>query len=353
MQKRKRSILSIAFIVLIAVAVIQPVPYVIETPGPVFNTLGESNGTPYVDISGVKTYPTSGELNMTTVSIYGGPDKGVDLFQAINAIFPWNKRNHVVPRQVIFPEDMTASENAAINASEFSTSQSYAIAAAMKYLHRHVNEQIVVNSVQQGMPAEKYLKAGDVIVAVDGKKAVTPEQTVNLIRVPPAGRIVKLTILRDSVLQNYKIKTVPKPGSPKLPYIGIGIDTLYSADFPIEFGVNDVGGPSAGTMFALSVIDQLTPGSLTGGKIVAGTGTIDPDGQVGPIGGIQQKMFAAHDHGAKLFIAPQDNCDDVVGNTPAGLTVVPVRTLSDAVQVLDDFRIGKPLSACKVTTPKK
>ena len=350
MNRHKTSMLTVALVVLLVIAIFVPVPYVIEGPGPLFNTLGASHGRQYVNISGVKTYATSGELNMTTVSVFGGPGEGVDLFQAIGAVL--SSRYHVLPREALYPENLTQSQNAAINAEAFSTSQSFAIGAAMKYLHQHVNEQIVVSSIQDGMPAQGKLSAGDVIVAIDGVKAVTPQQTVNLVHVPPVGRVATFTVLRNSVSRDIKIKTVPKPGSPKVPYVGIGVDTLYSADFPITFGVNDVGGPSAGTMFALAIIDKLTPGGLANGKVIAGTGTIDPDGAVGPIGGIAQKMIGARDHGAVLFLAPIENCDEVIGHIPDGLTVTPIHTLSGAVQTLRDYRAGKMLKHCEVKNSK-
>ena len=348
MRKNRTSKLSLLLLFLAGLAIVQPVPYVVETPGPVFNTLGTSKGVPYVDISGTQTYKTSGELNMTTVSIYGGPQRGIDLFQAIGALF--SSRNHVLPREAIYPEGLTADENATQSAEEFSTSQSYAVAAALKYLNEPVNEQVVVTSIQAGMPAHGKLQAGDVIQAVDGKQAIEPKQTVLLIRKPPVGRTVTFTVLRDGVSIEVQIKTVPKPDAPKTPFVGIGLGTLYTANFPITFGVQDVGGPSAGMMFALSIVDQLTPGELTQGKVIAGTGTIEPDGVVGPIGGIRQKMFGARDAGAVLFLAPIENCDEVVGHVPDGMVVTPVRTLSEAVQALGNYKSGKVLPTCKASS---
>jgi PDZ domain-containing protein len=135
----------------------------------------------------------------------------------------------------------------------------------------------------------------------------------------------------------------------KIPYVGIGVDTYYQASFDISFGVEGVGGPSAGTMFAIGIIDKLTPGALTDGKTIAGTGTIDPAGNVGEIGGIAQKLIGANAEGAELFLAPQSNCKDVVGHIPSGLTVVPVTTLTEAMQAISDYKGGKKLAACTDT----
>jgi PDZ domain-containing protein len=99
-------------------------------------------------------------------------------------------------------------------------------------------------------------------------------------------------------------------------------------------------------MFAIGIIDKLTPGALTNGKIIAGTGTITPDGTVGDIGGIQQKLIGARDAGAVLFLAPQGNCQDVIGHIPEGLTVAAIETLEDAMEAIEAFNSGAEVTAC-------
>lgn len=344
MAKRRFVSLSAVLIALAVAALFQPVPYVLERPGPLYNTLGEVDGTKLVDISGTKTYPTSGELNMTTVSVYGGPEQGIDLIQAIGGWF--NPKINVIPREVIYPENLTDEEQQQISVADFSASQSDATAAALNYLHLPVKSKILVSSIESGLPAEGVLEAGDIVLSVNGVEVTTAKQTVELIRVPPVGKLVRMTVLRKGLVKNVLLKTVAHPENAKWPFIGIGVDTNYEATFNINFGVDDVGGPSGGTMFALSIIDKLTPGSLANGKVIAGTGTISPTGQVGAIGGIAQKMIASADHGAQLFIAPQENCEDIVGHVPNGLKVVPVKTLSQAVKVLKDFKNKLSLASC-------
>jgi PDZ domain-containing protein len=99
-------------------------------------------------------------------------------------------------------------------------------------------------------------------------------------------------------------------------------------------------------LFAIGIIDKLTPGALTQGKIIAGTGTIDPDGNVGEIGGIRQKLIGARDAGAVLFLAPEGNCDEVIGHIPDGLTVVAIETLKDAMDEIEAFNAGKTVTPC-------
>lgn len=346
MAKKRLISLSVVFVALAVAALFQPVPYVIERPGPLFNTLGQVDGTKLVEISGTKTYPTTGELNMTTVSVYGGPQQGIDLIQAIGG---WlNPKINVIPREVIYPENLTEKQQREQSVADFSDSQSAATAAALNFLHLPVKSKILVTSIELGMPADGVLEPGDVLLTVNDVEITSARQAVALIRVPPVGKLVRMSVLRKGLVKNLHIKTVSHPDNPKWPFMGIGVGTSYEATFDIEFGVDDVGGPSGGTMFALAIIDKLTPGALTNGKVIAGTGTITAEGRVGAIGGIAQKMIASADHGAKLFIAPKSNCEDIIGHVPAGLKVVPVETLTQAVKVLDDFKANKPLASCPV-----
>ena len=343
--------LSFVFIALAVFALFQPVPYVLEKPGPLYNSLGSVDGKKLVFISGTKTYPTSGEINMTTVGVYGGPEDGIDLLKAIKG---WlDPQINVQPREAVYPENLTDDQEHEINMAYFSESQSDATAAALNYLNLPVASQIFITSVQADYPADGKLQPNDVLLAIDGVQVTSPEQAVRLIRRNSVGSIVEVEVSRHHKVKKFKLKSTSNPEDETIPYIGIGVGTMYSADFNIDFQVDDVGGPSGGTMFALSIIDQLTPGYLNGGKVIAGTGTITPEGKVGAIGGIEQKMYASRDYGADLFLAPAENCDDLLAGTPQGLQVAPVKTLSQAVSVLTAFKAGKPLPTIKSVCTKK
>lgn len=351
MRSRLRQTLSWSLLLLLIAALFIPVPYVMTSPGPVFNTIGEVNDIELISISGTETYPTEGELDMTTVSEYGGPQDGLSMIQAIwGWISPDRK---VVPRETVYPEGETEEENTAKNVEAFSTSQSYAIAAAMRYLKQPINEQVIITSVGLDTPAQDKLRAGDQILAVDGVQMTEPEQVVNAVRSKPIGTDLNFSIIRSDSKLDVVVTSSTRPDDPStepdestIPYIGIGIDLSYSADFEIEFGVTGVGGPSAGTMFAIGIIDKLTPGALTQGKVIAGTGTIDPEGNVGDIGGIQQKLIGARDAGAVLFLAPQGNCDEVIGHIPDGLTVAAIKTLDEAMEAIEAFNSGAEVTSC-------
>jgi PDZ domain-containing protein len=223
----------------------------------------------------------------------------------------------------------------------------------MEYLEQPVNEQVIVTSVGMDTPAQDKLRAGDEILAVDGVEMTTPKQVVDAVRSKPVGTDLNFSIVRSGSKLEVVVTSSTRPDDPAteqdettIPYIGIGIDINYSAEFDIDFGVTGVGGPSAGMMFAIGIIDKLTPGALTQGKIIAGTGTIDPDGNVGEIGGIQQKLVGARDAGAILFLAPEGNCDEVIGHVPNGLTVAAVASLEDAMDEIESFNNGDQVTAC-------
>jgi PDZ domain-containing protein len=351
MRSRLKPTLTWTLLILLGAAMFIPVPYVMTSPGPVFNTIGEVNEIELISISGTETYPTEGELDMTTVSEYGGPQEGLDMFQAIWGWIDPDRR--VVPRESVYPEGETEEENAARNVEAFSTSQSYAIAAAMDYLDQPIKEQVIVTSVGLDTPAQDKLRAGDEILTVDGVPMTTPEQVVEAVRSKPIGTDLNFSVMRGGTKLEVVVTSGTRSDDPEteqneatIPYIGIGIDINYSAEFEIKFGVTGVGGPSAGTLFAIGIIDKLTPGALTQGKIIAGTGTIDPDGNVGEIGGIQQKLIGARDAGAVLFLAPAGNCDEVIGHIPDGLTVAAVASLEDAMDEIESFNNGDQVTTC-------
>ena len=151
---------------------------------------------------------------------------------------------------------------------------------------------------------------------------------------------------RDGRRVNETLTTAPNPDDPALPFVGITPDVDYDFPFQVTISLDDVGGPSAGLMFSLGLVDMLTPGSLNNGAHVAGTGTIDDAGKVGPIGGIQQKMQGARGDGATVFLVPAENCDSAAGAVPKGLRTVKVTTLTSAVNALNAIKAGKSTPTC-------
>jgi Lon-like protease len=344
MSRRSLTLLiaSVGTAVAIAVSVLVPVPYVILGPGPTLNTLGkDSAGHPLITISGHPTYPVNGHLNMVTVSYQGCQGNRFNIFTALVA---WlNPHQAVVPESEICPAGQTQKQTQEQDTQEMTSSQQTATAAALTELHIPYSTQVVVVNPEQGFPAYGVLKAGDVITAVDGKPVTSQAGLSKLVYAHPAGSTLTLTITRDGQSRQVQVGTKLSGGHPVM---GVQITEEYKFPFQVKISVGDIGGPSAGMMFALGIIDKLTKTNLTAGRFIAGTGEIEPSGKVDPIGGIQQKMVGARNAGATIFLTPAANCADAKGAVPAGLRLVKVSTLNQAVTDLEALKSGHSVPSC-------
>jgi Lon-like protease len=323
-------------------AALIPVPYVILSPGPTLNTLGaRPGGKPLIQISGHRAYPTNGHLNLVTVSYQGGPSDGFNVFTALQA---WlTPHEAVVPEQELFGTNQTQQQVARQDTQQMVSSQQIAEAAALCQIGIKFDTVDTVNSVETGMPATGVLRRGDVITAVDGKPVTCKTPTGTLIKARAPGAPVVLTVNRHGTTHRFRLKTADARGSA---VVGVGVLETYRFPFQVRINVGTIGGPSAGLMFALGIVDKLTPGDLTGGRFIAGTGEIAVNGAVGPIGGIQQKMAGARASGATVFLAPAANCPDTVGAVPQGLRVIKVSTLAGAVHALEALAAGGNVPSC-------
>jgi Lon-like protease len=327
--------------VALVVAALLPVPYVILSPGPTLNTLGTQSGKPLISISGHRTYPTNGHLNMVTVSYQGGPSDGFNLFTALQA---WlSPHEAVVPESELFGTDLTQQQVTRQDTQQMVSSQALAQAAALCQLNIPYTVLDTVAGVGPGTPAQGVLRTGDVITAVDGKKLTCRADAGTLIRARRPGAPVTLTIDRHGTARQLRMKTTDVKGHA---VVGVGVNETYKFPFPVRINIGNIGGPSAGLMFALGIMDRLTPGGLTGGRFIAGTGEIAANGAVSPIGGIQQKMAGARAAGATVFLTPAANCPDTVGSIPQGMRLIKVSTLAGAVSALAALRSGGSVPSC-------
>ena len=342
MSRRSLTLLiaSVGTAVAIAVSVLVPVPYVILGPGPTLNTLGkDSSGQPLITISGHPSYPTTGHLNLVTVSYQGCAGNRFNIFTALVA---WlNPHQAVVPEGEICPAGQTQKQTQEQDTQEMTSSQSTATAAALTQLHIPYSTEVVVFQPQKGFPAYGVLKAGDVIAKVDGQPVTSQGGLTRLVYAHPAGSTLTLTVIRDGQSRKVEVGTRQSAGHPVM---GVQITVQYKFPFEVKISVGDIGGPSAGMMFSLGIIDKLTKFNLTAGRFIAGTGEITASGQVQPIGGIQQKMVGARNAGATIFLTPASNCADTKGAVPAGLRLVKVSTLNQAVTYLEALKSGHPNS---------
>jgi PDZ domain-containing protein len=330
----RRSVASlVGFFVAIALgalSVMVGLPYVIMKPGPITNTLGKLSGQQLITVSGAQTYPTQGALDFTTVRIAGGPGYRVTVWDLLGAAI--RPSEDVVDEELYFPKGVTGKQVEEQSTAEMIDSQQEAVAVALKALGQKVTEHVVVAQVAKDAPSASLLRAGDEIVSVDGKKVADSSGVRDAVGAHKPGETVALGLVRDGKPVTVDAKTRAADGRAT-----VGVFLGIRFEFPIDVKINagDVGGPSAGTMFSLAVYDTLTPGPLTGGQKIAGTGTMDFTGKVGPIGGIRQKLVGAHDGGAKWFLAPAENCAEVVGHVPDGLRVVRIASFDEAKSAVE------------------
>lgn len=339
--------LIVALIALVVLTFL-PSPYVIQRPGPVYDTLGTAEGAdgeqvPLISVEGAETFETTGTLDLTTVQVVGNRERTPSWFELALAWVDSSKA--VVPLDSVFPAGVTSEERDEQNATLMVDSQHEATAAALNELGYDTGAEVVVVEAVPDSPAEGVLEADDVITAIDGAEVTSATLLRQAIQ-EAEGAPVALTVLRDGSEQI--VELTPEEytqGGATTWLIGITLRTDYEFEIDVTIQLDNVGGPSAGMMFALGIIDTLTEEELNGGEDIAGTGTIDAAGTVGPIGGIRQKLYGARDAGADYFLAPESNCDEVVGHIPNGLQVIPTATLDDSLDALSIIADGGDTSS--------
>jgi Lon-like protease len=326
-------------IALAAVLTFVGLPYVVMSPGPATNILGKVDGKPLLSVQGAPTYPTSGTLDFTTVSVDGGPGVRVTVYDLAQAWLSGSQE--ILPEEQVFPPQQSEKDAQEEGAAEMAGSQSVATATALRAIGTAVPEMVVIAGVPDDSPSKGAFEADDVLVSIDGEPASSSDAVRAAVQRHQPGDSFPVVVRRDGKEQTVTAKTGEVDGRTVM---GVGLRLDYDLPVDVTLRTGNVGGPSAGLMFSLAIYDALTPGELTGGKNIAGTGTMDDAGTVGPIGGIRQKLVGARRAGADYFLAPADNCDDVVGNVPDGLTVVKVATFDEGRAAVRDIGTGKAAS---------
>jgi PDZ domain-containing protein len=306
-------------------------PVVTLLPGPVEDVL------PQVKVGdATPTYETKGRLFLTTV----GVDSDVTFYEALLQLA--DRDVEVVPRGQIYPEDRSEQEVNLENAAEMDDSKLAATVVGLREAGYKVDtnpDGVRVAGVLDDGAASGKLRADDRVLEVGGNPVHSGDQVRQAITGAGIGHKLtfKLQRGRGTVTETVTTRSAPtrasQPGAPR-PYVGVSLANVY--DFPVDLQIEttNIGGPSAGLMFALSIIEKLGKEDLTGDRLIAGTGILDFDGNVGEIGGIRQKMIAAKRRGATVFLTPIGNYDEARRVKPDGLEVVPVRTVRDALVYL-------------------
>ena len=315
------------------------VPYVQVGPGPTVDTLGVSDNKPVITVKGVPATKSAGQLRLVTVGI----TKDLTLFDALRG---WLQDDYaVVPSEFYYPPGKTDAEVDQEHTEEFKESQTSAETAALRSLGYPV--QVTVTEVAAGTPAAAGLTAGDIITSVDGAPVSSLSTLNRLIRDKGVGAPRRLGITRAGAALTVTFtpgKAIDGAANKVLE--GATLESRQPHPFEITIDLDRIGGPSAGMMFALGIIDTVDPVDLTGGLIIVGTGEIDEDGNVGRIGGIPHKLVAARQAGAKVFFTPADNCAEALQHAQPGLPLVKVSTLDDALNALRALREHRQPTLC-------
>jgi PDZ domain-containing protein len=333
-------VLSFALLILCAAV---PVPYVALGPGSTFNVIGDAQGHQVItftgnDIPAATAEQPDGHLNMLTITI-------VSQIPMLEAIGLWATGNYAMaPREEYFPPGKSVDEVNQQNVQMFIDSQSTAEIEALRYLG--YPNVVYVGDIPDGSPSGGILQPQDRITAVDGQPVTDYASLQKIMSTTKPGQSAAVTVLRSGKSVDEKVTLGANAQVGPQGFLGVNVAERPVAPFQVHISLSDIGGPSAGLMFTLGIIDRLTPGSLSGGRFIAGTGTINLDGSVGAIGGIQQKEITARRAGAAYFLAPADNCAEALTAVPQGLTLVKVSTLDDAMKALQTIRDGGRPPGC-------
>ncbi len=339
LHQRRLQISGGIFSLCAAVGLVLPGSFLLQKAGPALDITGDLDGVQLLEISGAATYPTETELFMTTVSSFGNAGMGVPGAQALGALA--FRDQQLVPVRAMYSRQESAEEVEERNTAMMTSSQDSGTVAGLQAAGLVVPMTLTVSGASKDSPAEGELEKGDVLTSITvgtTTNAITTFSDLSgvLFSVDP-GTTVTLGFVREGESSEATMQTQAyeadstgwiHPGSRLGLYIASS-DVKFPVD--VNYGVKDIGGPSAGSMFALAIYDKLTEGSLGGDKRIAGTGTMSYNGDIGPIGGIPHKLVGAAEENAEYFLAPAENCAETIGYEPAGMKIFAVRNLDEAI----------------------
>lgn len=282
------------------------------------------------------TFESSGSFHLTTVQIKR--PEGSTLFEAVKAILAADK--FLVPRSAVYPPGGSDEQVDRVQSAQMVQSEVSAAAVAFSALGiEYEPAGALVMELLPGSSASEVLVPGDVITAVDDRPVESIDDLIEEIAMRSVGEPVAVTVQRDGVMVTEKIQTVQSPEEPGRTAMGVQISQYHRAPIDIDFDAADIGGPSAGLMFALSIYDRLEEEDLTGGKTIAGTGTLDSsqDGSasVGGVGAVELKVRGAMNLGADVFLVPTGSLEEARTVAGASMTVIGVSTFEEAVAALE------------------
>ncbi len=319
------------FVLCLALILLIPVPFVAWEPGNSYNVFGKQDDKPLIEISGLETYPVSGKLHLTTVSVTSVDS---DLTLPVAVVDYWLPDRDVLPRDSVYPPGKSAAKVKEEEVQMMDTSQNDAIVAALRAAGQPVSEHPMVSGIVVSGPANGLLETGDLILMVNGVAVKSMDDVRKEITRLAVGKSAVFQVLRKGKEKTVSVATVASVDDKKVPVVGIQLTRGYSYAPRVTYGLGkSIVGPSGGLPFALAIYDMITPNDLIDGRVVAATGVMSPNGEVGAIGAIREKVATASRDGASVFIFPKANCRDLSG-FETDMTLVPVSNLAEATSAL-------------------
>lgn len=312
---------------LVAAASWITLPYYSEGPGPAREV------TPLIDFRGPERFEPAGRYALTTVSF--------ERLTPVTALAAWlDPDRAIIEEELLFPPGVDEAEEERTSFSQMDQSKINAAVVVLRELTDYPEEHgdgVLVQGTAAGCPAFDRLFPGDRIVRIDGEPVGSVEEAGELIRATRPGTPMRLAVDVDGEPEQVELaRRACLDGSEPI----VGVSMVEAFPFPITISSGEIGGPSAGLMWAVGLYELMTPGDLGDGRFIAGTGTLGLDGTVGPIGGIRDKVVAARDAGAEVFLVPADNVSEIGDVDTGQMRMVEVSTFADAIEALDGQPVG-------------
>ena len=334
LSKKNKQLLIIFLIAFISISSLSLIntDYYFMSPGP-----------PYqweIEYKSIDNYEFEGNLYQLTVR----------RDEANALIYAWSYISDAVdlyPREVILPKGVSPEELSQISIQNMKTSENVAIAVALKYLGYDITSKgdgVSVVGILDDSPVKDKLKRGDLLNSINNDEISSASEFIAMLRTYDIGDTVKIGLIRDveGNLKNLEIETkliehVEYEGEPMVGFLATTVNERFDFPFEIDIKTGNVGGPSAGLMMALNVYNNLIPEDITNSLVIAGTGTIEIDGSVGPVGGVKQKVIAAKRAGAELILVPTANFEEAKPLETESTEIVAIDTFDEALQVISEY----------------
>jgi len=298
-----------------------------------------SPGPPYqwnIEIENVETYEYEGNLYQLTVR----------RDEANYFVYAWARLNSQIdlyPREVILPDGVTPQELSQISIQNMVTSENVAIAVALDSLDYEIESEgdgVLVVGLLDDSPVKDKLIKDDLIIGINNQMVRSTSEFISMLRTYEIGDVVNIELIRNEQelsIETKLIEHVEYENEPMVGFLASTPNQQFIFPFEVDIETGNVGGPSAGMMMALNVYNLLTEDDITNGKKIAGTGTIEINGSIGPVGGVKQKVIAAKRANAGLILVPTANYEEANVFADSNTQIVAVDSFDNALNVILDY----------------